>query len=73
MNKVKRSERIVSRRRSKMNRNLIMLSSNRNKVSKSVKIGGRVPALVNPDLKPFLNLHVNLHAHFRLAHAVPMT
>ena len=24
--------------------------------------GGRVPALVNPDLKPFLNLHVNLHA-----------
>ena len=23
---------------------------------------GRVPALVNPDLKPFLNLHVNLHA-----------
>ena len=23
--------------------------------------GRRFPALVNPDLKPFLNLHVNLH------------
>ena len=35
----------------------VSLSHNMEKPSKR----GRVPALVNPDLKPFLNHHVNLH------------